>query len=142
MTQLEQLLRDRLKSSSSELEIAAKERDEKQRQVDVLTRKVEAFSQALKVESGEEEIPAPTASEVQQQPVNGDANKSQIVRDLVKANVDVGTTIKDIREAFNKAGVSYHANYPYAVWRRLKNNGTVREVKGKLYPPRTETASE
>lgn len=142
MTQLEQLLRERLKSASGELTTATKERDEKQRQVDLLTRKVEAFSRALKVEIGDDEIPVPPAIKVQQPTSSGDANKSQIVRDLVKSNAEVGTTVNDIRTAFDKAGVHYHPNYPYAVWRRLRDNGSVREVRGKLYPPQTATASE
>jgi len=65
-----------------------------------------------------------------------------MVRDLVTANAQFGTTIKDIRAAFTKAGVSFHPNYPYALVRRLKKRGTIKELRGKLFPVKRETASE
>jgi hypothetical protein len=142
MDQLEQLLQQRLDLASSELAEAQAQLNNLQSKVDSLARRVEAFSRALDEERGEdsgtvmEQITSP-----EQAPVSTD-NKSQMVRDLVAENSQFGTTIKDIRAAFTKANVSFHPNYPYALVRRLKKNGSVRELRGKLYPGKTGAASE
>ena len=139
VSQLEQLLQDRLSIATSELSIAQGQLNQAQSKVDSLTRRVDAFTRALAEERGESNSPA---IESKKELSAATDNKSQMVRDLVAANAQLGTTIKDIRAAFTKAGVSFHPNYPYALARRLKNSGVIKELRGKLYPVKTETASD
>jgi hypothetical protein len=139
VSQLEQLLQDKLNIATSELSIAQDQLNQAQRKVDSLTRRVDAFTHALAEERGEGNSPV---IESKKELSAGTDNKSQIVRDLVATNAQFGTTVKDIRAAFTKAGVSFHPNYPYAVVRRLKENGSIKELRGKLYPAKTDTASE
>jgi len=106
--------------------------------MDSLARRVDAFTRALAEERGESNS---LAKAVPQETPSSNVNKSQMVRELVAANAQFGTTIKDITATFVKAGVSFHPNYPYALARRLKKSGAIKELRGRLYPVKTETAS-
>jgi hypothetical protein len=136
MSELARLLDERLKKASNELMEARRLAKEANDRVDTLERRVERFGEALAEETGQE--PAQPATETKKigddETTTPGINKAQIVRDVIFANLGRGVTTKDIREGFQKAGVTVHVNYPYAVIRRLKKNKTIREKNGRYYP--------
>ena len=133
---LAKLLEEKLRSMKDELMEAQRIAKEANDKADYLATKVDAYRKALSAETGEGTV-QPESTGVDSLFVGEPAseiNKSQIARDVIFAKAEQGATAKDIREAFRKAGVSFHPNYPYAVIRRLKKNRTIREVRGKFYP--------
>ena len=144
MNQLAKLLTDELKAAEDELVGAKRLAKEANERVDSLTRRVERWRGALAEATGEE--PAqPEATGAASLFVGGPAtevNKAQIVRDVILANAEHGATIKDIREAFQKRGITIHVNYPYAVIRRGKKNKTIREKNERYYPAEPKRANE
>jgi hypothetical protein len=142
--QLAKLLKEELKTAEDELAEVRKLAKEANEKVSSLERRVERWKGALAEASGEE--PAQSENEADG---NGDVdtsasgiNKAQIVRDVILSNAERGTTIKDIREAFQKRGVTIHVNYPYAVIRRGKKNKTIREKNERYYPAEMKQANE
>lgn len=138
MTDLERLLQKKLDAIMGELEEARRVATEANAKLELLSRKALTFKSALVEEQG---IVDSSLTAVPQsgngsklESEEAENNKSQIVRDLVNANSERGIVPKDVKEAFRKAGVSFHPNYPYAILRRLKKNGTIRKQGERFYP--------
>jgi outer membrane protein TolC len=138
------MLSDELRTAEDELAEAKKSAKEANERAASLERRVERWKGALAEATGQE----PTQPEKETQENDGDGktipeiNKAQIVRDVILANAEHGATIKDIREAFQKKGVTIHVNYPYAVIRRGKKNKTIREKNERYYPAEPKRANE
>lgn len=145
MTQLAKLLEEKLQSMKDELIEAQRIAKEANDRADSLAIRVDAYRKALAAETGEGTI-QPEAKE-EEVASGGDGlgseiNKSQIVRDIILARAEQGATTKDIREAFRKAGINIHPNYPYSIIARLKRNRTIREVRGKYFPMEPKKVGE
>lgn len=141
--QLAKMITEQLQKAVAELAEAKQRAEDINAKVEYLARRVERWRGALAEATGEE-----PAKEGRTEDAVGDAadrdvdvNKSAIARKVLQANAARGVTPKDVREAFDKAGVSYHPNYAYAVLRRFRRNKTVRVMRGRYYPaePRAET---
>lgn len=136
MDQLIRLLEERLRTATADWEAAREEARVANEKVETLSRAVEAYRQTLAVER-KENVAAPEPQSTQapnDEEQAAEGNKSSIARELIFANIQRGVTPKDVREAFRRAGVSFHANYPYAVLRRFMKNKTVKKIRGRYYP--------
>ena len=134
--QLAKLLEGELITASNELSVALESARKARALADALEQKVDAYKRALAAAKDEDSSP-PTKIEpfiVGAVEVPPEVNKSQIARDFIFANPERGVTAKDIADAFRKAGVSFHINYPWSVLRRLAKNKTIKEIRGRYYP--------
>lgn len=144
VTDLERLLQRKLEAITVELDEAKRVAAEANAKLEVLSRKAQTFKSALSEERGiDSALIAVPQSGNGSKPESEQAedNKSQIVRDLVNAYSERGIVPKDVKDAFRKAGVFFHPNYPYAVLRRLKKNGTIRKQGERFYPAKEKTVS-
>jgi hypothetical protein len=142
--QLAKMLSEELRTAEDELAEAKKLAKEANERAASLERRVERWRGALAEATGEEPVQT-EATGTASLFVGGAAsevNKAQIVRDVILANAEHGATIKDIREAFQRKGVTIHVNYPYAVIRRGKKNKTIREKNERYYPAEMKRANE
>ncbi|MEK7994595.1 MAG: hypothetical protein AAB403_12395 [Planctomycetota bacterium] len=61
-------------------------------------------------------------------------NKTQFVRDQIRANAATGMMPKDLKKAAAAAGMKHPASWPYGPLQRLKKSGEVIKRKGRFYP--------
>jgi hypothetical protein len=61
-------------------------------------------------------------------------NKTQFIRDRIRANGTNGTTTNDLKQAARAAGLEHAPSWPYGPLARLRKNGQVVRRKGKYYP--------
>jgi len=134
--QLAKLLEGELMTASNELSVALESARKAKALADALEQKVDAYKRALAAAKDEGFSPSTTIEPliVGAVEIPPEANKSQIARDVIFANPDRGVTAKDIADAYRKAGVAFHVNYPWSVLRRLTKNKTIKEIRGRYYP--------
>jgi len=61
-------------------------------------------------------------------------NKTQFVRDQIKANAAFGMTPNDLKKAAKAAGMEHPPSWPYGPIQRLKKKGEIIKRRGKFYP--------
>lgn len=148
MSQNTEFLEERLRAITAEWEAAKEAAQAAKEKEETLSVAVDAYRKALAYERRGKKIPLPAAKAEPPEQLSldeslaSDTNKSLIARELILANAERGVTPKDVRDAFKKAGVSFHANYPYAVLRRFMKNKTIKKMRGKYYPMESKKIGE
>lgn len=64
-------------------------------------------------------------------------NKTQFVRDQIKANSVMGVDPKWLKKAAAAAGLAHPPSWPYGPLQRLKKKGEIIKRKGRFYPAPT-----
>ncbi len=59
--------------------------------------------------------------------------KTDFVLSVIKSDGSLGTSPKDIFNAFDKSGAKYYKNYIYTILLRLKRQGKISEKGGKYF---------
>jgi hypothetical protein len=67
-------------------------------------------------------------------------NKTQFVRDQIKAHGAKGITPADLKAAADAAGIVRPVGWPYGPIQRLKKKGEIVKRRGRLYPKDTNLA--
>lgn len=81
--------------------------------------------------ASEEELPG---GDLGDEEADGGKNKTQFVRDFIKAHASEGTQPGDLRRAADRVGMKYPASWPYGPLQRLKKKGEIIKRRGKFYP--------
>ncbi len=64
-------------------------------------------------------------------------NKTQFVREYIRANHSVGVTPRDLKKAAANASLKHPPSWPYGPLQRLKKNGEIIKRRGKFYQGRS-----
>lgn len=112
--------------------------EEKKNHLDTIYQDISSIQRTLSIRR--RQLHLPDMPEDSTDPLIDDAQsetspkkKTNFVLSLIKKNGSLGTTTKDIFDAFDMTGEKYYKNYIYTILLRLKRQGKITEKGGKYF---------